>query len=54
MSDYQKKYGIMVRASEKAVRILIEAQRQCEERALKEENELIFLPTPDKDDLSSV
>lgn len=31
MSDYQEMCWKMVRASEEAIRILIEAQRECEE-----------------------
>ena len=31
MPDYKEMYLIMARAAEKAQRILIEAQRQCEE-----------------------
>jgi hypothetical protein len=35
MADYKEMYLSMVRASEKAVRILIEAQQQCEEMYLE-------------------
>ena len=35
--DYKELYLTMVRASEKAARILIEAQQQCEERLLEAE-----------------
>lgn len=35
--DYKELYLTMMRASEKAARILIEAQQQCEERLLETE-----------------
>ncbi len=37
MADYKEMYLSMVRASEKAVRILIEAQQKCEELYLEAE-----------------
>lgn len=37
--DYKEMYFKMVRATEKAVRILIEAQRECEDIYLRSENE---------------
>ena len=39
MTDYKELYLIMTRAAEKAQRILIEAQQQCEELAAGEEEE---------------
>lgn len=39
MADYKEMYLIMMRATEKAIRILIEAQQQCEELYLQEESE---------------
>jgi len=36
MPDYQEMYYTMMRASEKAIRILIEAQQKCEELAISE------------------
>ncbi len=36
MEDYKELYLKMVRASEKAIRILIEAQQECEELVLEE------------------
>ena len=35
MTDYQKLYLTMFRASEKAIELLIEAQRKCEEEVLR-------------------
>lgn len=37
MPDYKEMYFIMVRATEKALRILIEAQQTCEELAMAED-----------------
>lgn len=34
MENYKEMYEVMVRASEKAMNILIEAQRKCEEMYL--------------------
>ncbi len=39
MADYKEMYLSMVRASEKAVRVLIEAQQRCEEMYLEAEEE---------------
>ena len=39
MADYKEMYLSMVRASEKAVRILIDAQQRCEELYLDAEEE---------------
>lgn len=36
--DYKKMYYIMFRASEKALNIIIEAQRKCEEMYLSAED----------------
>ncbi len=36
MVDYQEMYYKMNRAMEKAINILVEAQRECEEEYLKE------------------
>lgn len=55
MPDYKEMYLIMMRATEKATRILIEAQQQCEELYLSEtasdlpvsENPLTQLPQSD-------
>ena len=38
MADYKEMYLTMVRESEKAIRILIAAQRKCEERYLEGES----------------
>ena len=37
--DYKEMYLKMVRATEEAIRILIEAQQECEEMYLQEEDE---------------
>ena len=37
MADYKKMYVTMVDAAEKAMELLIEAQRQCEELYIKTE-----------------
>ena len=39
MADYKEMYETMVRASEKALNIIIDAQRQCEEMYLAAEEE---------------
>jgi len=53
MPNYQEMYGIMVRATEKAMRILIEAQQKCEELAIAEENPVLILPLSDKKNSST-
>ena len=45
MPDYKEMYLKMVRASEKAINILVEAQRECEELYLSERPLTVF---PDK------
>ena len=37
MADYKALYLEMMRASEKSIRILIDAQKKCEEQILAEE-----------------
>ena len=45
MPDYKELYLAMMRASEKAIRVLIEAQQECEDRYLSEkEPSLAVLP----------
>ena len=39
MEDYKEMYETMVRASEKAMNLLIDAQRKCEEKYLAAEEE---------------
>ena len=39
MPDYKEMYFTMVRASEKAINTLVEAQRKCEELYLEGEEE---------------
>ncbi len=49
-ADYKTMYYTMMQASEKAIRILIEAQRQCEEIYLNQkEPSLTLLPIEKKD-----
>ena len=49
MPDYQEMYLTMIRASEKAIRILIEAQQKCEELYLNaEETPLQLFPKNDE------
>ena len=38
MADYEKMYATMVAATEKAMELLIEAQRQCEELYIETED----------------
>ena len=51
MPDYKELYLTMVRASEKAIRILIEAQQACEERVMDDDETptLYVLPKADAD-----
>ena len=45
MPDYKKMYLYMVQESERAINILIEAQRKCEEMYIESpEPEIIVLP----------
>ena len=39
MADYKEMYETMVRASEKALNIILDAQRKCEEMYLAAEEE---------------
>ena len=48
MPDYKELYLTMVRASEQAIRILIEAQQECEERYVSDDDApLILFPKPE-------
>ena len=49
MPDYQEMYLIMMRAAEKAIRILIDAQQKCEELAMADDNPLITFPETSDD-----
>ena len=51
MPDYKELYLTMVRASEKAIRILIEAQQACEEQVMDDDETptLYVLPKTDAD-----
>jgi hypothetical protein len=39
MPNYEEMYHIMMRATEEALRIIIEAQKNCEEMYIAQENE---------------
>lgn len=39
MPNYEEMYRTMMRATEEAIRIMIEAQRKCEEMYIEQENE---------------
>ena len=39
MADYKEMYLKMMRASEEAIRILVQAQRECEEMYLSDESD---------------
>lgn len=43
MPDYKELYLSMVRASEQAIRILIRAQQECEERVLSDDAPVLSL-----------
>ena len=50
MPDYKEMYLILMRATEKAIRTLIEAQQQCEELYLDaEDTNLTVLPERKED-----
>ena len=49
MADYKAMYLKMMRASEQAIRILIEAQQECEEMYLAEENPVLTFVETDGD-----
>ena len=51
MPDYKEMYLKMVRASERAINILIEAQRECEEMYLSGPELTVF---PGKEDASEL
>lgn len=44
MPDYRAMYLVMIRETEKAIRILTEAQHQCEELYIKEEEYSPIVP----------
>ena len=49
MPDYKKMYLRLFQASEDAINLLVEAQRECEEMFLTDETQQpIVLPKPDK------
>ena len=50
MPDYKELYLTMVRASEKAIRILIEAQQACEERVMDDETSALYVLPKAKED----
>ena len=51
MPDYKEMYLKMMRASEKAINILIQAQRECEELYLSGRSLTVF---PDKESASEL
>ena len=46
MPDYREMYGILFRATEQAINLLIAAQRRCEELFLDAEEPVIRLAEP--------
>ena len=42
--NYKEMYLDLFRATEKAINILIEAQRECEEKYISEDNIVEFIP----------
>lgn len=44
MADYKTMYLLMMRATTKAIDLLIGAQRQCEELYIKSDEKLVWLP----------
>ena len=49
MPDYKKMYLRLFQATEDAINLLVEAQRECEEMFLTDETQQpIVLPKPDK------
>lgn len=47
--DYKEMYLKMVRASEQAIRILVEAQRECEELYLSRPEPQLVVPRKEKE-----
>ena len=54
MPDYQEMYYIMARASEKAIRLLIEAQQRCEALAIEEHEPMQVLTSDQLENLEEV
>ena len=54
MPDYQEMYYIMARASEKAIRLLIEAQQRCEALAIEENEPMQVLTSGQSENLEEV
>jgi len=52
MADYKELYLEMMRASERAIRVLIEAQQRCEEQIIAEADvpKLYVLPKNSEED----
>ena len=49
MADYKAMYLKMMGATEQAIRILIEAQQECEEMYLAEESPVLKMIKPNED-----
>ena len=49
MPDYKEMYLKMMRATEKAIKILVDAQRECEEMYINSNDEVFYLNLLDKD-----
>ena len=47
--DYKEMYRKMMRASEQAIRILVEAQRECEELYLSQPEPQLVVPRKEKE-----
>ena len=47
--DYKEMYQKMMRASEQAIRILVEAQRECEELYLSQLEPQLVVPRKEKE-----
>ena len=47
--DYKEMYLKMMRASEQAIRILVEAQRECEELYLSRPESQLIVPRKEKE-----
>lgn len=50
MTDYKELYLTMFRASEKAIELLVEAQRKCEELYINSHDAGLIRPEPQKDE----
>jgi len=53
MPDYKEMYLHLMRETEKSIRILIEAQRECERMYLEAEEPQLILLTPEQNNSDS-